>query len=189
MTDKRKFLSYKGNYKNLKVYQKAECVYDVTYIFAHRFLERGDRTIDQMVQAARSGKQNIVEGNAAAVMSSETELKLYNVARASLQELLVDYEDFLRVRGLEQWALDDPRHIQARNVCKEHNDSQYYRSIIDSRSEETIANIAIILIHQTDALLNALFEARKQHFVQNGGVREELTRTRLASRKQNKQRG
>lgn len=180
--DKRKFLSYKGDYHNLLVYKKAECVYDVTYHFAHRFLERSDRTIDQMVQAARSGKQNIVEGNAAAPTSTETELKLYNVARASLQELLTDYEDFLRVRGLVQWSVEDAKHISARQVCKEHNDSEFYRNVIETRSGETIANIAIILIHQTDALLHALFEARKQHFVQNGGVREEMTRTRLATR-------
>lgn len=182
MSPNSKFLSYKGNYKNLKVYQKAECVYDVTYYFAHRFLERGDRTIDQMVQAARSGKQNIVEGNAAAPTSTETELKLYNVARASLQELLNDYEDFLRVRGLAQWDIEDAKHISARQVCKEHNDSEFYRRAIETRNSETIANIAIILIHQTDSLLRSLFEARKQHFVQNGGVREEMTRTRLATR-------
>lgn len=94
------FLPHGGSYKNLIAYQKAECVYDVTFYFAHHFLEKGDRTIDQMIQAARSGKQNIAEGAAAGNTSKETEIKLTNVAKASLQELLVDYEDYLRVRDL-----------------------------------------------------------------------------------------
>ena len=177
-----KFLSYKGDYKNLLAYQKAECVYDVTYIFAHKFFERGDRTIDQMIQAARSGKQNIAEGSAAAVTSVEMELKLLNVARASLQELLVDFEDFLRVRGLEQWSVQDERHYRTREVCKGHNDSAYYREVVEARSSETVANIAIILIHQTDTLLRLLFESKKQQFLKNGGIREEMTRARLAVR-------
>lgn len=179
MSTNSTFLSTKGDYKTLIVYQKAECVYDVTYYFALHFLEKGDRTIDQMIQAARSGKQNIVEGNAASATSIESELKLYNVARASLKELLTDYEDYLRVRGLEQWNMEDERHIRAREICKEHNDSAYYRSAIEIRSSETIANIAIILIHQTVKLLALLFESRKQYFLKNGGIREEMTRARL----------
>lgn len=90
------FLKQKGNYRSLVAYQKSECIYDITYYFAHKFLEKGDRTIDQMIQAARSGKQNIAEGSAASTTSSETEIKLINVARASLQELLIDYEDYFK---------------------------------------------------------------------------------------------
>lgn len=105
------FLPQKGNYKKLIVYQKAECIYDITYYFAHKFLEKGDRTIDQMIQAARSGKQNIAEGSAASTTSKETELKLVNVARASLQELLLDYEDYLRVRNLKQWEANNEKSI------------------------------------------------------------------------------
>ena len=101
MPSPKPFLPHGGSYKNLVAYQKAECIYDVTFFFAHQFLEKGDRTIDQMVQAARSGKQNIAEGAAAGNTSKETEIKLTNVAKASLQELLADYEDFLRVRGLD----------------------------------------------------------------------------------------
>lgn len=96
----KEFLPLKGNYRNLIAYQKAECIYDITFYFAHHFLEKGDRTVDQMIQAARSGKQNIAEGSAASTTSSETEIKLMNVAKASLQELLLDYEDYLRVRDL-----------------------------------------------------------------------------------------
>ncbi len=184
MNKNDKFLSTKGDYKTLIAYQKAECVYDVTYYFAHHFLECGDRTIDQMVQAARSGKQNIVEGNAAAATSTESELKLYNVARASLKELLTDYEDYLRVRGLAQWSMEDERHKRTRQICKEHNDSAYYRSVVETRSSETIANIAIILIHQTDRLLGLLFESRKQHFLQNGGIKEQMYNARVRARQE-----
>lgn len=111
------FLPSKGNYRDLIAFQKAECIHDITYYFCHKFLSKGDRTIDQMVQSARSGKQNIVEASAASATSSETEIKLMNVARASLHELLVDYEDYLRVRGLEQWSADSPKAAQARRAC------------------------------------------------------------------------
>ena len=98
------FLNQHGHYRNLRVYKVAEIIYDITYYFANKYLRMGDRTIDQMIQAARSGKQNIAEGNQAALTSSETEIKLTNVAKASLEELLDDYEDYLRVRNLQQWG-------------------------------------------------------------------------------------
>ena len=157
---------------------KRRSVYDVTFYFAHHYLEKGDRTIDQMVQAARSGKQNIAEGAAAGNTSKETEIKLTNVAKASLQELLVDYEDFLRVRGLKQWQPDDARLAQTKRACAAHNDSEYYRKAMPERSAETIANIAITLIHQTDWLLNKLIEKLEIQFVENGGVKEQMTKAR-----------
>ena len=172
------FLPHGGSYKNLIAYQKAECVYDVTFYFAHHYLEKSDRTIDQMVQAARSGKQNIAEGAAAGNTSKETEIKLTNVAKARLQELLVDYEDFLRVRGLKQWQPDDARLAQTKRACAAHNDSEYYRKAMPERSAETIANIAITLIHQTDWLLNKLIERLEIQFVENGGVKEQMTKAR-----------
>lgn len=178
----KSFLPLRGNYRSLIVYQKAECIYDVTFFFAHKFLEKGDRTVDQMVQAARSGKQNIAEGSAASTTSRETELKLMNVAKASLQELLIDYEDYLRVWGLEQWQSTDSRYIRTRKVAAKHNDSAYYREAVAVRSEETVANIAITLIHQADAMLLKLIEVLKRQFVQQGGIREEMTRARLSYR-------
>lgn len=187
-TDKT-FLPLRGNYRSLLVYQKAECIYDVTYYFAHKFLERGDRTIDQMVQAARSGKQNIAEGCAASTMSRETELKLINVAKASLQELIIDYEDYLRVRDLKQWLPTDPRYQQTRAVLAIHNDSAFYREAIKTRSAETIANIAITLIHQTDTMLVRLLERLKRDFVQQGGIREEMFKARQNYRNNNRQNG
>ncbi len=177
------FLPQKGHYKSLIIYQKAECIYDVTFYFAHQYLSKGDRTIDQMIQAARSGKQNIAEGCAASTTSKESEIKLTNVAKASFQELLVDYEDYLRVRGLEQWKDDDNRFVQARIVCAKHNDSAYYREAIEQRRDETIANIAIILLKQEDYLLFKYIERLKDNFLKFGGIKEQMTRARLEYRK------
>ena len=181
MTD-REFLRQDNNYRTLKAFQKAECVYDVTYYFANKFLQKGDRTIDQMVQAARSGKQNLAEGNIDGVTSKEMEIKLTNVNRASLHELLLDYEDYLRVRGLEQWPYNDQRCVQTREFCKRHLDSAIYREKIKDRSDETIANIAITLIHQCDVLIKGLIEWQKKNFLENGGIKEEMYRARKAYR-------
>lgn len=176
------FLPQRGNFKNLIVYRKTECIFDITYYFAHKFLSKSDRTIDQMIQAARSGKQNIAEGSAASTTSRDTEIKLYNVARASLQELLVDYEDYLRVRGLEQWPIDDSRSIQTRLFCKANNDSAVYREAVTLRSDETIANIALTLIHLADVMLRKLIDSVKDEFLREGGIREQMTRARLEHR-------
>ena len=184
MTDKD-FIRQDNNYRTLKAFQKAECVYDVTYYFANKFLSKGDRTIDQMVQAARSGKQNLAEGNIDGVTSKEMEIKLTNVNRASLHELLLDYEDYLRVRGLEQWPYDDPRCVQTRAFCKKHLDSAVYREKIKDRTDETIANIAITLIHQCDVLIRGLIEWQKRNFLENGGIKEEMYRARKAYRDRN----
>ena len=182
MTPNNEFLPQRGNYKGLVAYKKAECIYDLTFYFANTYLSKGDRTVDQMVQAARSGKQNIAEGSAASATSKETEIKLTNVAKASLQELLVDYEDYLRVRGLQQWTEGDPRWEQTRKICSTHNEPAYYIQAAEQRSDETIANIAIILIHQADYLLFRLIERLKSDFLANGGIKEEMTRARQAHR-------
>ena len=180
--DNKDFIRQDNNYRTLKAFQKAECVYDVTYYFANKFLQKGDRTIDQMVQAARSGKQNLAEGNIDGVTSKEMEIKLTNVNRASLHELLLDYEDYLRVRGLEQWPYNDQRCVQTREFCKRHLDSAVYREKIKDRSDETIANIAITLIHQCDVLIKGLIEWQKTNFLENGGIKEEMYRARKAYR-------
>lgn len=172
------FLPQKGNYRKLIAFQKAECIYDITYYFAHAYFEKGDRTIDQMVQAARSGRQNIAEGSAAAATSAETEIKLINVARASLQELLLDYEDYLRVNNLTKWNLNSEKATRTRRVCSEHNDSAFYVEAIKHRSAETTANIAITLIHQTDVFLRKLLERLQDDFIKNGGIKEQMYRAR-----------
>lgn len=176
------FLPKKGNYKGLIAYQKAECIYDITFYFANTFFDKKDRTIDQMVQAARSGKQNIAEGSAAGATSAETEIKLTNVAKASLQELLDDYEDYLRVRGLCQWPLNDERTRQAQAFCASHNASQDYLDKIKERSAETIANIAVTLIHQEDVILRKLIDRLQKDFVEKGGIKEQMTAARLGYR-------
>ena len=168
------FLDQRGDYHSLIAFKKAECIYDITYHFAHRFLKIGDRTIDQMVQAARSGKQNLAEGYIDGVTSMEMMIKLINVNRASLHELCLDYEDYLRVRNLQQWSYEDPRCRQTRAFCRTHLDSAVYREQIPSRSDETIANIAITLIHQEDVLLKGYIEWLKRKFLTNGGFKEQM---------------
>ena len=183
MNEDKDFLRQDSNYRTLWAFQKAECIYDVTYYFAHQFLRYNDRTIDQMIQAARSGKQNLAEGNIDGITSREMELRLTNVNRASLHELLLDYEDYLRVRGLEQWEYNDPRCLQTRAFCRTHLDSAVYREKVKERSDETIANIAITLIHQCDALIRGLIEWIKRDFMEKGGRKEEMYRARKSSRK------
>ena len=176
------FLPKKGNYQDLASYKKATVIYDLTFYFAKRFLLKGDRTIDQMVQAARSGKQNIAEGCAAAATSAETELKLINVARASMKELLVDYEDYLRVRGLQQWSFDDERTQKTREFCKKHESSEDFMHDIDQRSDEAIANITITLLHQFDNIIGKYIKHLEVTFVEQGGIREQMTAARLGYR-------
>ena len=178
------FLPRGGNYEGLAVYKKATVIYDVTFHFAHRFLSPGDRTIDQMVQAARSGKQNITEGSAASTTSTETELKLSNVARASMKELLVDYEDYLRVRSLPVWPLSDERAVKTRNFCRSHYESSEFMTDIDRRSDEALANIVITLLHQFDSMMGRYIDRLEKDFVAKGGIRERMTAARLGYRNQ-----
>ncbi len=185
MDEDKNFLRQDNNYRTLKAFKKAECIYDVTYYFAHTFLQSNDRTVDQMIQAARSGKQNLAEGNIDGITSREMELSLTNVNRASLHELLLDYEDYLRVRDLEQWKYDDPRCVQTREFCKNHLDSAIFRQKIKERSDETIANIAITLIRQCDVLIKGLIEWKKRNFIEKGGIKEEMYKARKNWQKQN----
>ncbi len=172
------FLRQKGNYRDLIAFQKAECIYDITFFFAHKYLSIGDRTVDQMVQAARSGRQNIAEGCQAGTTSAETEIKLLNVAKASLHELLLDFEDYLRVRELSIWDINSEKSVKTRRICANHNDSAYYRDAIKVRSDETICNIAITLIHQVDLLLKKYIDRLQEDFVKNGGIKEQMYNAR-----------
>lgn len=138
-----------------------------------------------MIQVARSGKQNIAEGSAASSTWRETELKLTNVAKASQQEFLIDYEDYLRVRNLEQWSVNSSKAEQTRMACRNHNDSDYFRKAITVRPDETIANIAITLIHQTDSLLRKLIDHLKTEFLTHGEIKEEMYAAHKEWRRQN----
>ncbi|MEI7899113.1 MAG: four helix bundle suffix domain-containing protein [bacterium] len=173
----------RGDYHNLLTFQKATVVYDLTYYFCEKYLRRGDRTIDQMVQAARSGKQNIVEGCVASATSKETEIKLTNVAKASLEELLVDYEDYLRTRKLHQWDKISKEAVCMRELGKRETGSDYYLNLAQTRPDEVVANMTICLIHQTTYLLRKQVEHLGELFLKEGGLRERMTRMRLEERK------
>ena len=181
--DQGQLLPPRGNYAGLLSFQKAEIIYDITFRFAHKYLPKGDRTIDQMVQAARSGKKNILEGSKASLTSSETEIKLTNVARASLQELLDDYKDYLRPRDLPIWEKDsrEARYVRrlGRKPAQTYED---YRAFVETRPPEVIANIALCLIHQANYLLDRQIDRLAKDFVQQGGIRERMTRVRLNRR-------
>jgi four helix bundle suffix protein len=174
------FIPVHGNYRELLSYQKAEVVYDLTFHFCRRFLTKGDRTIDQMVQAARSGKQNIAEGSQASGTSKEMEIKLMNVARASLEELLVDYQDFLRVRGFGIWPKDSKEAQYVRKLG--HGSYTTYKTYCDTRGPEVVANIALCLTHQANYLLDQQIRRLEKDFVEEGGLRERMTRARLEKR-------
>jgi four helix bundle suffix protein len=174
-----------GNYRELLSYRKAEVIYDLTFRFCEKHLKKGDRTCDQMVQAARSGKQNIIEGSAASGTSKEMELKLTGVARASLEELLADYRDFLRVRDLTLWSKDSREARYVRTLGnRSHESYETYRDFMETRPAEVIANIAICLIHQANYLLDRQIKRLEQDFLKEGGLRERMTRARLQAREQ-----
>ena len=173
------FLPQHGHYRNLRVYQVTEIIYDITYHFTQHYLEKGDRTVDQMIQAARSGKQNISEGNQAAATSSETEIKLTNVAKASLEELLNDYEDYLRVRNLPQWDARHPRYEKMRQYARSRQIQQDYAANIQRMNDEELANLCITLIHQATYMLHKLLATMQTRFVTEGGIKERMYQTRL----------
>ncbi|MBQ9726224.1 MAG: four helix bundle suffix domain-containing protein [Kiritimatiellae bacterium] len=172
-----------GGYRKLIVYRKSETVYQGTVAFCRRFLPaRGDRTVDQMVQAARSCKQNIAEGSAASGTSKETEIKLTNVARATLDELREDYLDRLRARGMEPWGATDERSVAARAFAKAHPDWDDWKEIFESRPEETLCNLMLTLCHQTRTLLDGMIKRQEEDFRKFGGVRERMHAARTEAR-------
>ncbi len=173
------FLPKHGHYRNLRVYQVTEMVYDITYYFTQHYLSKGDRTVDQMVQAARSGKQNIAEGNQAAATSSETEIKLTNVAKASLEELLDDYEDYLRVRNMQQWGPLHPRYEKMRQYARSEGIKKEYAATIQRMNDEEIANLCITLIHQAIYMLHKLLVTMQTRFVKEGGIKERMYQSRI----------
>lgn len=185
-----------GGYRDLRSFQTSTIVYDATVSFCERFIDKRSRLIDQMVQAARSGRQNIAEGSRAAATSSQTELRLVNVARASLDELLLDYEDFLRQRGKRQWTKDDPEAKAVRGVGvrrkpnpsdrpdqSDPSDDKAYAAWLNNADPTIVANAMICLIHQTNYLLDQQISALESSFVNEGGYSEQLAAARLQKRK------
>jgi four helix bundle suffix protein len=172
-----------GGYQKLLSFQKAEIVYDATLHFCNRFFNRRDRTHDQMVQAARSGKQNIVEGSQASGTSKEMEIKLTNVARASLEELLTDYRDFLRCRSLVEWKPEHPYTRRLRELNRQPGANyETFRKGIEHADPSICANVIIGLIKVTCYLLDRQLRRLEQDFLEHGGLRERMTRARLAAR-------
>ena len=172
-----------GGYKNLIVYRKSDVVYEGTVLFCRRFLPaHGDRTVDQMVQAARSCKQNIAEGSAASGTSKETELKLTNVARASLEELLEDYVDFLKSHDFAEWPRDDKKAIYARDFSREHNDWVDWKEIFETRPADVLANVMLTIGNQTSYMLGKMIERQEADFKKLGGIRERMHDARTAAR-------
>ena len=173
-----------GGYQNLKSYQMAEIVYDAATAFCNRFIDRRSRTHDQMVQAARSGKQNIAEGSMASGTSRKTELKLVGVARASLEELLLDCKDYLRQHGHELWSKDN---LQAKNIRKlaYASDRSYktYTTYIEQQGPEIAANTLVCLIHQTNYLLDQQLRQLEERFLSEGGFTERLYQKRRETRR------
>ena len=168
--------------KQLKSFQKATIIYDLTHYFCQTYLRVGDRTVDQMVQAARSGKQNIAEGVVASSTSHETLLKLLNVAKASLHELLIDYEDYLRVHGFALWERDSAEVQQMRMWGKTENNPEFYLRLAHERDAAFLANMAIVLIYQASYLLDRHLQSASERFMKEGGFREKLSRYRAAAR-------
>jgi len=171
-----------GDHHNLICYRKAELIYDITYHFANSVFKRGDRTIDQMVQAARSGKQNIVEGNADIDVSVEMGIRLIGIAKSSLRELLADYEDYLRVNGFEKWSITSKEYIAMRRLGSKNDNNDYILNIAKSRAPNVVANMAIILLRQEDYLLHQFIATHSNRFMEEGGFKEKMYRVRVAQR-------
>ncbi len=183
-----KFIPPHGGYQKLLSYQKAEIVYDASVRFCERFFNKRDRTVDQMVQAARSGKQNIIEGSMASGTSKETEIKLTNVARASLEELLADYRDFLRLRGIAEWPKDHP-FVKRLQTLNRQVDATYetFKKAVEHPDPAICANAIIGMIKVTNYLLDRQLRKLEEDFVKEGGLRERMTQARLTERgKQNR---
>jgi four helix bundle suffix protein len=173
----------RGDYQTLLSFQKAEIAYDITFRFAHKFLSKGDRTIDQMIQSARSGKKNILEGSKAALTSKETEIKLTNVGRASLEELLDDYKDYLRARDFTMWDKASKEALYVRQLGRKVPQTyELYREFVETRPPEVVANIAICLIHQANYLIDQQLRRLEKDFLEEGGLRERMFKARLAYR-------
>jgi len=184
MTEPVRVLRKQTNWENLYFYQKTVALYQMTYVFCKRFLPKyGDRTVDQMVQAARSGKQNIVEGCADGVTSTEMELKLLNVARASIKELKEDYLDYLMSRKLAVWNKNHPRYDGLLKFCRAHNRVEDYEPFLEKWTDEEIANCANTLCHMVDKMIATHLAAKEKDFTENGGIRERMTAARLGRRK------
>lgn len=170
-------------YTELRFYQRSDVLYQLTQIFCRRYLPPyGDRTVDQMIQAARSTKQNIVEGSSDGQTSTEVELKLLGIARGSNRELQEDYLDYLKRKGLSEWFGTNPRFDRLHDFCKFHSKYADYEPLLAKMNDEELANMAICLCHQVDSAMAKYIEQKDRDFTENGGIRERMTAARLEQR-------
>lgn len=175
-------------YTELRFYQRSDVLYQLTQVFCQRYMRiYGDRTVDQMVQAARSTKQNITEGSSDGQVSVEVELKLLGIARGSNLELLEDYKDYLKKKGLMEWYQNNPRFENLHRFCTEHSTYEAYRPILVRMNDEELANMAICLCHQVDRALESYIQKKDREFTTEGGIRERMTAARLEQRASQKQ--
>lgn len=177
------FLNNRGGYRHLRAYKLCEIIHDLSMIFASQYIRTGSRTRDQIEQAARSGKQNIAEGSVASTTSRETEIKLTNVAKASLEELLLDYEDYLRQNGLCLWEKNHPRTIKLRKYLKSENFLTNPTKFVTTMNAEEFCNLCITLINQTTYLLRRLIDSQQEQFLKEGGIKEQMYEARVRYRK------
>jgi restriction system protein len=183
-----------GGYRRLRAFQVTTVIYDATVSFCSRFVDRRSRTRDQMIQAARSGRQNIAEGSRASATSGQTEIRLVGVARSSLDELLLDYKDFLRQNGKRAWSKDDAEALAVRAIGRRKDPtdppdptdpsdlSQLYSAWLQSPDPDVVANAIVCLIHQANYLLDHLVRGLERDFIEGGGYRENLAAARRANR-------
>ena len=176
-------------WQELRFYQKTEVLYQMTYVFCERFLPKhGDRTVDQMVQAARSGKQNIVEGSEDGKTSTAMEVNLLNVARSSIGELRQDYDDFLKSRHLKIWTREDDRFQPMQDFTKSHNTLSDYEPFFGHWTAEEMANVGLTLCYQVDAMMNKYLQIVEEIFIKEGGVKERMHKARTDYRRQQDER-
>jgi four helix bundle suffix protein len=179
-----KLIKPTGNYRKLLSYQKTEVIYEMTYYFCQHYLQKGDRTIDQMVQAARSGKQNIVEGSEDGKTSTAMEVNLLNVARSSIGELRQDFEDFLKSRHLPIWTPADERFQPMQDFTKQHNLLSDYEPYFQQWTAEEMANVGLTLCYQVDVMMNKYLKGIEEIFIKEGGVKERMHKARTDYRRQ-----
>lgn len=182
MEKEHSFLRKQAKWEDLYFYQKSVTLYQLSFIFANKYYAYNDRTRDQLIQAARSGKQNIVEGSADGVTSMELEVKLLNVARSSIKEAREDFEDYLTAHQLAKWTPGHPRYDGLLQFCRKHNKWEEYESLVNKWNDEEMANVGLTLCHMIDKMMTTYQNKLEEEFVTEGGIKERMTAARLGYR-------
>ena len=175
-------------YTNLRFYQRSDVLYQLTQVFCQKYLPKyGDRTVDQMVQSARSVKQNIAEGSSDGQTSTEVEIRLLGISRGSNLELLEDFHDYLKRKGIGEWFGKNPRFEPLHQFCKNHSKYEDYQALLPKMNDEELANMGICLCHQIDSALTKYIEKKDREFTTEGGIKERMTAARFEQRESQKE--